>query len=894
MAELSKTYDPKPVESRWYATWRERGDFRARPESGRPPYTIVIPPPNVTGILHMGHALNNTIQDVLVRWKRMQGFDAVWIPGTDHASIATEQKVVAALEQQGVAKRSLSRETFLGHAWAWKEKYGGIIIGQLERMGCSCDWERERFTMDPGYSRAVLEAFVRLYHKGLIHRGHRLVNWCPVSRSAISDEEVVHREVRGKLWHFRYPRTDGMGSVVVATTRPETMLGDTAVAVNPKDSRYQDLIGKTVKLPLAGREIPVIADEFVDPAFGTGCVKVTPAHDPNDFAMGERHGLVFINIMNDDASLNDRVPEAYRGLSREAARKRVVADLEALGLMERIEDYINQVGYSQRGDVPIEFYMSEQWFMRMDELARPAREAVLDGRIRIHPAHWVKTYLHWLDNIQEWCISRQLWWGHRIPVWYRKGADRSDPEARHVSVEGPPDPEHWEQDEDVLDTWASSWLWPFAVHTWPEDSEALRRYYPTDVLATGPDILFFWVARMVMAGLEFMGDIPFTDVCLHGIVRDDDGRKMSKSLGNSLDPLEIIETYSADALRFSLMMLTAPGQDVQVAPQKFELGRNFATKIWNAARFIQMQNEGLAEAGDAWRAPDWTAADLSREDRWLLGRLQTAAAAATRGLEEFRFDAAASAIYEFVWRHYCDWYVEAAKTALNAGDPVRRTTTLKVLHYGLASALRLLHPFMPFLTEELWHGMGYAAWTDTIQFAPWPDPAAEATAGGWTRDEAVETAVEARHELVRLARNLKAEYGIPTARRARFVVKPHDPAAEAAYREDADVIASLLRAENLDVDPDHVPAGATPSALGPDATVYMPLAGVIDVEAERTRQRAKLEELDANLKRANHKLLDRTFLDKAPEKVVAQFQARRDELADQRAKLARLVAALEG
>ena len=521
--KLEKAYNPSSIEDKWYEHWITQNYFSADPQSKRDPYTIVIPPPNVTGMLTVGHVLNNTIQDILIRKARMEGKEACWVPGTDHASIATESKVVAMLEEQGINKNELTREQFLEHAWEWKEKYGGIIINQLKKLGCSCDWDKERFTMDDDYTNSVLSAFVKLYNKGLIYRGHRIVNWCPVSKSAISDEEVIHQEKNGSLWYFRYPITNSDEYIVVATTRPETMLGDTAVAVHPDDERYRDFIGSTIMLPLVGRSIPIVSDKFVDPEFGTGCVKVTPAHDPNDFSMGERHSLEFINIMNEDASLNSNVPEKYQGLSREEARKQVVEDLKTLGLVDKIEDYINQVGFSERGQVPIEFYMSEQWFMKMTDLAGPALDVVKNGKITLQPKHWTKTYNHWMGNIKDWCISRQLWWGHQIPVWYHN----DDKKKIHVSVEGPADPENWTRDKDVLDTWASSWLWPMGVHSWPNESDELKKFYPTDTLVTGPDIIFFWVARMIITGCEFMDQVPFKDVYFTSILRDETGKKLS-------------------------------------------------------------------------------------------------------------------------------------------------------------------------------------------------------------------------------------------------------------------------------------------------------------------------------------------------------------------------------
>ena len=891
MRELSKAYDAGAVEARWYDWWCERGLFHAEAGDGGEPFSIVIPPPNVTGILHMGHALNNTLQDILIRRHRMKGDRATWIPGTDHASIATEGKVVGLLAEQGITKDDIGREEFLEHAWEWKAKYGGIITQQLRKLGCACDWERERFTMDEGYSRAVLHAFVTLYEKGLIYRGNRLVNWCPASRSAISDEEVDHRDVNGHLWHFKYPVEGEDRFVSVATTRPETMLGDTAVAVHPDDDRYRDLVGKTVRLPLASRLIPVIADEFVDPEFGTGCVKVTPAHDPNDFAMGERHRLALVNIMNEDASLNDEVPEAYRGLSREDGRKKVVADLDALGLLEAIEPHRNSVGYSQRGEVPIEYYLSEQWFMKMGELAKPALEVVRDRRVRIHPEHWVKTYEHWVGNIQDWCISRQLWWGHRIPVWYRKGGDRSDPAARHVSVDGPPDPQNWEQDEDVLDTWASSWLWPFAVHSWPDASADEDAFYPTAVLITAPDIIFFWVARMIMAGLEFKGEVPFSDVYIHGIVRDDHGRKMSKTLGNSIDPLDIIERYSADALRLTMVMLSATGQDVFVSDDRFEIGRNFGTKIWNAARFMLMHTgDELPAFGD----PAFDASALRADDRQILAKLHRTIANCDEQLAAFRFNDMAKALYEFFWHQYCDWYIEASKAVLQGDDHEARATVLHVMHYVFSHALKLLHPLMPFITEELWHGMGYASSSESIMTASWPVPLAESDWAAWGDTAADETYVDAKHELIRAARTLRADYNLVTSRGVSFVVKPADGDAAGRLREDAAGLAALLRTEDLKLDECFNPERAMPSSLTPLGVVYMPLEGLVDIEAERAKLEGQRAEVEQFMVQVNKKLGNENFVNRAPPEVVQVQRDRLEILAAQKEKLGQLIDTLAG
>ena len=681
---LDKAYNPATVEDKWYDHWSTQGYFHADAHSEKEPYTIVIPPPNVTGMLTVGHVLNNTIQDILIRKARMEGKEACWIPGTDHASIATESKVVSMLQEKGINKEDLSREEFLEYAWEWKEKYGGIIIRQLKKLGCSCDWERERFTMDEGYTKAVLTAFVKLYEKGLIYKGHRLVNWCPVSKSAISDEEVIHKEKNGHLWHFRYPITGSDEYLVVATTRPETMLGDTAVAIHPEDVRYQHLIGKTVTLPLVGREIPIITDEYVDPEFGTGCVKVTPAHDPNDFVMGERHDLEFINIMNDDASLNSNVPDKYVGLSREDARKAVLADLQSEGLLDKIEDYVNKVGYSERGHVPIESYLSEQWFMKMDNMAKPAMDAVNNGDIKFHPEHWTKTYNHWMKNIKDWCISRQLWWGHQIPVWVHK----EDSKNIHVSVDGPEDPENWDRDPDVLDTWASSWLWPMAVHTWPEHGHDLKKFYPTNALVTGPDIIFFWVARMIMTGYEFMDELPFKDVYFTSILRDETGQKLSKSLGNSPDPFDLFDEFGTDAVRFGIMLMAPQGSDVLFSKDRLEIGRNFMNKLWNACRFVQMN---IPENWD--EEVNLDEQDLNLPEKWILSRLSKTIDDYNRQLDRFYFNEAAKVLYDFTWNDFCDWYVEIAKTQFYGDDEskadIARTISLKMYPCRISHASSL-------------------------------------------------------------------------------------------------------------------------------------------------------------------------------------------------------------
>ncbi|MDY0150400.1 MAG: valine--tRNA ligase, partial [Kiritimatiellia bacterium] len=721
MTELPKQVDTKAIEEKWNAWWEEKGYAHAEAGQAGKPYSIVIPPPNVTGILHMGHALNNTVQDVMIRRKRMQGHTTVWVPGTDHAGIATQNAVEKDLKKQGKNRWDMPRDEFMKRVWEWKEKYGGTILNQLEKLGASCDWQRTRFTMDEGLSDAVAEVFVRLYDKKLIYRGEYIINWCPRCGTALSDEESEHEEQAGHLWHIRYPVKGGRKNecVVVATTRPETLLGDTAVAVNPRDERYDKLKGRTLLLPILGREIPVIEDDFVDPQFGTGAVKVTPAHDPNDFEMGRRHDLPMLNVMTDTGDMNENAGP-YQGLDRFACRTKIVDDLQATGLLLKVEDHANSVGHCYRCHTVVEPRLSPQWFVKMKPLARPAIDAVKDGHVRFVPERWNKVYLDWMDNIRDWCISRQIWWGHRIPVFYCEAEDCQHQWAARGQPTACPrcGAKSIHQDPDVLDTWFSSWLWPFSVFGWPQETPDLKTFYPTNDLVTAPEIIFFWVARMIMAGLEFMGEVPFRRVYLHGTVRDNKGRKMSKSLGNSIDPLDIIKDFSADALRFSLIALTATGQDVYISKEKFELGRNFGTKIWNAARFLQMFTDGETVAV---QAPQFDPALLTADDQHILARLHKTVAACDENIDRCRFNDYAKTIYDFFWHEFCDWYVEYAKLPLKGDDKARKAEVLKVMHYVLSRALCLLHPIMPFLTEELWQGMGYAAMAESIMIAPWPE-----------------------------------------------------------------------------------------------------------------------------------------------------------------------------
>ena len=865
--KLEKTYDPSLVEEKWYQHWITQNYFSADPLSKKEPYTIVIPPPNVTGMLTVGHVLNNTIQDVLIRKARMEGKEACWIPGTDHASIATESKVVAMLEEKGIHKNELTREQFLTYAWEWKEKYGGIIVNQLKKLGCSCDWNKERFTMDDGYTNAVLTAFVMLYEKGLIYKGHRLVNWCPVSKSAISDEEVIYQEESGSLWHLRYPITDSDKYLVVATTRPETMLGDTAVAVHPDDKRYKNFIGLTITLPLVGREIPIIADNFVDPEFGSGCVKVTPAHDPNDFSIGERHDLEFINIMNDDASINLNAPIQYQNLSREEARKKVIEDFKSLGLVDKIEEHINKVGFSERGHVPIEFYMSEQWFMKMSDLAGPALDAVSNGQITFHPKHWDKTYYHWMNNVKDWCISRQLWWGHQIPVWYHN----DDSKKLHVSVEGPSDPENWTRDKDVLDTWASSWLWPMAVHSWPDGSEELKKFYPTNVLVTGPDIIFFWVARMIITGCEFMDEIPFKDVYFTSILRDVDGKKLSKSLGNSPDPIKLFDEYGTDAVRFSIMLMAPQGLDVLFSKDRLEIGRNFMNKLWNVCRFVQLNlDKSSVERYD----PEDL--DLRLADKWILSRLSYLVNNYNAQINRFHFNEAAKLIYEFTRNDLCDWYVEIAKISFQKGDKYEVGLVGSVVLKCIKTVLTLLHPFAPFITEELWEFFRSDKSTDLI-ISPWIDKME-------MFNNNIEEDMLMIKELVTSVRSVRSRMNIPPSKKFDLYIRCSSNQNQ-VLKVQKDLIKTLARVENLFLGEDTKKPRHSATSVTAGLEIFVPLKGLVDFDKEKKRMKKRSADALGLIEKINSKLSNQNFLDRAPEAVIQREKSNLVKLTEEVDKL---------
>jgi valyl-tRNA synthetase len=967
MPEIPKAYEPQSVEEKWYRHWLEQKCFVADPHSRKPAYSIVIPPPNVTGMLTLGHVLNNTIQDILARRARMTGHEVLWLPGTDHAGIATQAVVERALRKEGLMKHreDLGREKFVEKVWAWKEKHGGIIIQQLKKLGASCDWTRERFTMDPEYSRCVQRVFVELFKNGMIYRGKRMVNWDPASLTALSDEEVEMIEEQGNLWYFKYPLAGDGGFVVVATTRPETMLGDEAVAINPGDTRYTNLHEKKVMLPLVNKEIPIIVDELVDPKFGTGCVKVTPAHDPADYEMAQRHRLSLNVVINPDGTMSESTG-SFAGMDRMEARKAVVEKLEALGLVLKVEKCVHRVGYGQRSQVPIEPYLSEQWFLKYPSVEK-ARQCVaqegsaivpiaatgvspdassqrgipfggtpngadgtsaLPGKVQFHPQRWAKVYDHWMEGIKDWCISRQLWWGHRVPVWmflWSGPIATESSDSQQVRIELPyltkdqngkiaaqvlrPGDENGEifvgiavqpghpeieelleknggkQDTDVLDTWFSSWLWPFATMGWPEKTDTLQRFYPTSDLVTGPDIIFFWVARMIMAGFEFMGAEPFRNVYFTGIIRDKQGRKMSKSLGNSPDPLDLIAKYGADALRFGVMRSAPLGQDVLYDELQVELGRNFCNKLWNACRFRQLHTGEVQGEIDPRL--------LKVDDRWILLKLDAAIREMDAAFAEYKFSDATATLYRFFWSEYCDWYVEAAKAVLQGTDTARRSNTLAVIDFVLSHALRLLHPFLPFITEELWNGMGYAADMPedqggrTIMFAPWPKALDDDFKGHYGLSEQTLQTIAARQKLVIEIRNIRAQYKIPSNKKLQLVYHaPEDLPPEAKK-----TIELLVGAERIEHRSSYQPAKGEPVIYDPlGGKIYIPLAGLVDAQAEKARLAKELQKVESEIQKVEAKLANPNFSGKAPPEVL---QEHRQRLADWQGKRAQLAAALE-
>ena len=905
--ELAKTYDPKDMEPRIYKKWLDRNYFHAEVDRSKKPFTIVIPPPNITGQLHMGHAFDNTMQDILIRFKRMQGYNALWQPGCDHASIATEVKIIEKLKSEGIDKEDLGREGFLKRAWEWKEEYGGRIVEQLKKLGSSCDWERERFTMDEGCNKAVTEVFVNLYNKGLIYKGNRIVNWCPVCQTTISDAEVEHEEQAGHFWHIRYPKAgtkeaaamlegrkcdspDPDNYVVVATTRPETMLGDTALAVNPDDERYTEIAGKTVILPLMNKDIPVITDSYVDKEFGTGVVKITPAHDPNDFEVGKRHDLEVINIMNDDATINEKGGK-YKGMERYEARKQVVADLEALGLLVKVEDHSHNVGTHDRCGCTIEPMAKAQWFVAMEKLAEPAIEvlkATREGRdckygsLQFVPERFDKTYLHWLEGIRDWCISRQLWWGHRIPAWYCRDCGEVIVAKEAPTVCPKCGKSHLKQDEDVLDTWFSSALWPFSTLGWPEKTEELDYFYPTDVLVTGYDIIFFWVVRMVFSGIEHTGHSPFHTVLIHGLVRDSQGRKMSKSLGNGIDPLEIIDKYGADALRLMLMTGNAPGNDMRFYYEKVEACRNFANKVWNASRFIMMniENKTVTKPDDA---------DLEPVDKWIISKLNTVVRDVTDNMEKYELGIAVGKIYDFIWDEFCDWYIEMVKPRLyNSEDTVSQNAALYTLKSVLIDALKLLHPYMPFITEEIYCTLQY---NEGIS----PDPSDASKQSGSQDTEAVdsimisswpvysddkayekeEKAIEIIKEAVRGIRNARTGMNVPPSKKAHVFIVTKDQDIQTTFKEGELFFASLAYASQVTIQTDK--SGIADDAVSvviPGADIYIPFAELVDIKQEIERLKKEEARLEGELKRVNGMLNNEKFISKAPAAKIEEEKAK--------------------
>ncbi|MBS3977176.1 MAG: valine--tRNA ligase [Syntrophomonadaceae bacterium] len=878
--DIPATYNPKEVENKWYRVWEERGYFHQLPDPIKRPFSIVMPPPNVTGSLHLGHALDNTLQDILTRWRRMQGYNTLWLPGTDHAGIATQARVEEQLAKEGLSKHSLGREKFLERVWDWKHQYGDKITSQLRLLGASCDWQRERFTMDEGCSRAVKEVFIRLYRKGLIYRGSYIINWCLKCQTTISDIEVEHRERESHLYHIRYPVKDNPGQfVTVATTRPETMLGDTAVAVHPEDERYLHLVGKTVILPLMEREIPVIADAYVDPAFGTGAVKITPAHDPNDFEIGNRHHLPHVTVVGKDAVMTGEAGR-YAGLERYEARQRVLADLQAAGLLLLTEEISHSIGHCYRCDSVIEPLVSKQWFVRMRPLADPAIVAVKDGRIKFVPGRFTKIYLGWLENIKDWCISRQLWWGHRIPVWYCQSCQEeicSEGEVERCAGCGSSD---LVQDPDVLDTWFSSALWPFSTMGWPEETKDLGHFYPTSVLVTGRDIIFFWVARMIFMGLEFMPGVPFREVFIHGLVLDALGRKMSKSLGNGVDPIEVIDQFGADTLRFMLVTGNTPGNDLRFQFERLESTRNFTNKIWNASRFVIMNLDGYV--------PQAEEQEYSLADRWIFCRYQKTVRDTTSLLERYEIGEAARVLYDFIWSEFCDWYIELVKPRLYGKETLAsKNTAQMVLRHILTGTMQLLHPFMPFITEEIWHHLRVDG--ESISIAAWPEADAS-----WD-DPVLEKEMELVMDVIRAARNMRAESGVMPGKRVELVLVAKNASVKETLIAGMSYIKQLAGADTVRVEVGDLAEkpGQAAAAVVAGAEVYLPLVGLIDLDKEIKRLTRELDLVARELERTEGKLQNQGFLAKAPQEVVEKEEAKRQEYMAKKATLLDRIARLQ-
>ncbi|GKV54441.1 valine--tRNA ligase [Sporosarcina sp. NCCP-2222] len=868
-------YDPQSIESGRYEWWLEGKYFEAQPESGKEPYTIVIPPPNVTGKLHLGHAWDTTLQDILIRMKRMQGYDALWLPGMDHAGIATQAKVEEKLRADGKTRYDLGREKFLEETWKWKEEYASHIRAQWSKLGLALDYSRERFTLDEGLSRAVREVFVKLYEKGLIYRGEYIINWDPATKTAISDIEVIHKDVQGAFYHMRYPLADGTGSIEIATTRPETMLGDTAVAVHPEDERYKHLIGKTVKLPIVGREIPIVADDYVDMEFGSGAVKITPAHDPNDFEIGNRHNLPRVLVMNEDGSMN-KLAGKYEGMDRFECRKQIVKDLQDMDVLFKIEEHLHAVGHSERSGAVVEPYLSTQWFVKMGPLAKEAIDLQHgEGKVNFVPERFEKTYLNWMENLHDWCISRQLWWGHRIPAWYHKETGEV-----YVGHEAPADIENWNQDNDVLDTWFSSALWPFSTMGWPDaENEEFKRYYPTDTLVTGYDIIYFWVSRMIFQGIEFTGQRPFKDVLIHGLVRAEDGRKMSKSLGNGVDPMDVIDQYGADALRYFLATGSSPGQDLRFSTEKVEAIWNFANKIWNASRFALMNMDGMT----------YEEIDLSGEksvaDAWILTRLNETIEQVTKLADKYEFGEVGRALYNFIWDDFCDWYIEMAKLPLYGEDEAAKKMTRSVLAYVLDNTMRLLHPLMPFITEEIWQNLPHEG--ESITTAAWPVVDTSLT------DTDKASAMKLLVDLIHAVRNIRAEVNTPMSKKVSLYLAAKDQAIVDVLEANRNYIERFCNPETLEIGIGISAPGKSMSAVITGAELFLPLEGLINVEEEIARLTKELAKWDSEVKRVQGKLSNERFISKAPEAVVAEEREKEKDYLEKKAAVERRIEELK-